>query len=242
MTRFRILFPILAVLTLSGNALGVPRVFNDAREGIEFARKNDRLILFMLLNDFDDESDDLEKTIHAKMSRRDSEYVVVRCRVVKIADRKLFTEKFRQNVKKAPMAVVTDTHGKPVAVASGDDPNEYRRMFEASRIKAGVEKDPEKIMAIIEELGPEGEEYLFDGTFGIKKKDVAAKRLPLTDHRVWIFKNGATLRGALLEAKGETGVFIRQDNQKQVEVKFSDLSDPDTAFLGTILKSKPAGE
>ncbi len=216
-------------------AQGEPRVFSDLAEGVAYAREGDRLLLFLLVENFAEESDAILEAINAELSDRGHEFAIVRCRTESADHRRLFEERFKQDPSKMPLGVIATPDGEVVIGTDGKSPEAYRLMISAARIQGGLEKDPEKIAAIEAEIA-DGDEAITDSIFGLRKKDVAGKMVLLTEYRTWIFNNGATLEAALLEAKGATGIFVQPDGTRK-EVNFNDLSAGDKAFLTRLLTS-----
>ncbi|MCB1232537.1 MAG: hypothetical protein KDN19_19980 [Verrucomicrobiae bacterium] len=214
-----------------------PKVFADTNEGVAYARDGERLLLFLLVENFAPESDAILEAINAELAGRGEEFVIVRCRYESADHRKLFEERFKQDPSKMPLGVITNSKGEVVIGTNGKSPEAYRIMIKAARIQGGKEKDPEKVAAIEKEIAEEmegGDETIADSIFGLKKKDVGPKMLLLSEYRIWTFKNGATLDAALLEAKDTIGVFVKRDGSKN-EANFNDLSAGDIAFLTQLL-------
>lgn len=214
-----------------------PKVFGELGEGIAHAREGDRLLLFLLVENFAPESDDILEAVNEELAGRGHEFAIVRCRHESLDHRKLFEERFEQDPDKMPLGVIATTGGEVVTGTNGKAPEAYRIMIKAARIQGGKEKDPAVIASIEEEIAKEledGDEMLGDTIFGLKKKDVGPKMLLLSEYRTWTFKNGATLEAALLEAKDTIGVFVKRDGSKQ-EANFNDLSAGDIAFLTNLL-------
>ena len=131
------------------------------------------------------------------------------------------------------MAAVTDAEGGLVASASGTDAATYRNLIKLARAKAGFEKDPAKIRKILEKVS--SDELIIDGVVGKKIADMGEDPLYIIKKRIWTFKNGKTMKAALLEAKGATGIFVGEDGL-EVARSFDDLSAEDIALLQKKLK------
>lgn len=212
--------------------------FTSVGEGIKFARENKRLIVFVLGRSFADETKAVQGLIGEELVLHRSEFAVVHCDQGKATDRQLFSDRFKQDVTKLPIAVVTDAQGNLINAASGEDREIYAEMIQVARIRTGLEKDPEKIA----EGGVDSDEMGYinkDGVFAMRKSDVGSQKIALTQVRIWRFKNEATLEAALLEAKDTIGIFRKVDGST-VEVKFDTLSDNDIAFLQQALLSGKA--
>ncbi len=240
--RPRFVASVLATLFLAGvSSPGLraedPKVFQDLAEGVAHAREGDRLLLFLLVENFAPESDAILEAVNEELATRGNEFAIVRCRYESADHRKLFEERFKQDPSKMPLGVIATSGGEVVIGTNGKSPEAYRILIKAARVQGGKEKDPEKIASIEAEIAREledGGEMLGDSIFGLRKKDVGPTMVLLSDYRTWIFENGATLDAALLEAKGATGIFVKRDGSKQ-EVNFNDLSAGDKAFLTNLL-------
>lgn len=227
------IFFLSAVLATATVAAEEPKVFHDLAEGVASAREGERLLLFLLVENFAPESDAILEAIHEELATRGDEFVIVRCRHESADHRKLFEERFLQNPDKMPLGVIATASGEVIIGTNGKSPEVYRLLIRAARVRGGKEKDPEKIAAIEEEI-EESDERIGDSIFGLKKKDLGPKMVLLTDYRTWTFKNGATLEAALLEAKDTIGVFVERDGSR-TEANFNDLSPADIAFLTELL-------
>lgn len=210
-----------------------PRVFQDLAEGVAHAREGERLLLFLLVENFAPESDAILAAVNEELATRGHEFAIVRCRHESAEHRKLFEERFKQDPDKMPLGIVATASGEVIIGTNGKSPDVYRLLIRAARVRGGKEKDPGKIAAVEEEI-EESDERIGDSIFGLKKKDVGPKMVPLTDYRIWTFENGATLEAALLEAKDTIGVFVKRDGGR-TEANFNDLSPADIAFLTKLL-------
>jgi hypothetical protein len=224
-------------MMLSGSTLlraeEAPRIFSDLQEGVTYAREGNRLLLFLLVENFAEESEAILEAVNDELSTRGHEFAIVRCRTESADHRKLFEERFQQDPSKMPLGVIATADGKVVIGTNGKSPEGYRLMISAARVQGGLEKDPEKIAAIEAEIA-DGDESITNSIFGLRKKDVAEKMILLTESRTWTFANGSTIEAALLEAKGATGIFVLPDGS-QKELNFNDFSDDEKAFLGRLL-------
>ncbi len=210
-----------------------PRVFSDLGEGVAFAREGERLLLFLLVENFAEESAAILAAVNEELADRGDEFAIVRCRHESADHRKLFEDRFKQDPDKMPLGIVATASGEVIIGTNGKSPEVYRLLIRAARVRGGKEKDPGKIAAIEEEI-EESDERMGDSIFGLKREDVGPKMVLLTDYRIWTFENGATLEAALLEAKDTIGVFVKRDGGR-TEANFNDLSPADIAFLTKLL-------
>lgn len=208
-------------------------MFNDPLEGVAFAKNGDRLLLFLLVENFAPESDAILAEVNRELATRGKEFAIVRCREESAEHRALFRDRFKQDPSQMPLGVITNTAGEVVIGTNGKSPDAYRIMIRAARVQSGKEKDPQMIAAIEAEIAG-GDETITDSIFGLKKRDVAGKKVLLSDYRNWLFQNGASVNAALLEAKGATGTLVLKDGSLR-EVNFNDLSAGDKAFLTRLL-------
>ena len=212
-----------------------PKVFMELGEGVAYAKEGDRLLLFLLVENFAKESDAILAEVNRELATRGKEFAIVRCRDESADHRALFKDRFKQDPSKMPLGVIATAEGEVVIGTNGKEPEAYRMMIRAARIQSGKEKDPEKIAAIEAEIAG-GDEMITNTIFGLKKRDIAEKKVLLSEYRNWLFMNGATMNAALLEAKGATGVFVMK-NGTQREINFNDLSPGDKAYLTKLLSS-----
>lgn len=224
------------MLGISGKGLAEePRVFKELGQGVSYAKDGDRLLLFLLVENFAEESDAILEEVNRELADRGKEFAIVRCRNESADHRALFKDRFKQDPNKMPLGVIATAGGEVVIGTNGKEPEAYRIMIRAARIQSGKEKDPEKIAAIEAEIAG-GDELITNTIFGLKKRDIAEKKVLLSEYRNWLFENGATMNAALLEAKGATGVFVTRKGNRR-EVNFNDLSPGDKAFLTDLLGS-----
>lgn len=229
------ILPLILLLFSLVPAGAAPEIFSDPRLAIEAARNENRLIIFFLADNFSKESKIMEKTVLEEVSGLEKEFVIVRCTTESRADRSLFADRFGKDLARAPMAVVSDPQGKEITGCYGTSSDLYRKMLIHSRIKGGFVKEKKEIEALRAELVADAdEEELVKGIFGIKASDLRGEKLLLTGQRTWTFRSGTTFEAALLEGRGETGIFVEADGREK-EVRFVELSEEDIDFLKTIL-------
>ncbi|NNE92559.1 MAG: hypothetical protein HKN23_13010 [Verrucomicrobiales bacterium] len=240
MMFLRIFLPAL-LLTTNAFADG-PQNFSDPRQAIEAAKQDKKLIVFLLSDSFSREGKAVEEAVNDQLKNHGNEFVIVRCSAGSQAHRTMFSERFKKDVSRAPVAVVSNADGTEVTGCYGVKPRIYRKMLTHARIKAGFVKDQQKIIELREEiLEGEDEELLVKSIFGIKKGDLRGKKVTMTPSRVWTYKNGKKFTAALLEGRGELGIFVGE-NGGTMEVKFNDLSEVDTEYLKTVLRFEETKE
>lgn len=231
LSRFHCAFGI-AVL-LGANAFAAPpRVFDDAREGIQFAKQDggNRLILFLLLDGKSDESNKMASLLRGELVLLGNEFVIVQGSTANAADRALFSGRFRQDITQAPLAVIADAGGNLVAAPEGRDREHFQAMIESARLKAGFIKPEDRKVA-----GEKAAERVGGEVIAMKKDDLDEEKLLMTKYRPWLLADGTSFRAALLEAKGDKGIFVLERDKKHVEVEFAKLSPSDLAFLSSVL-------
>ncbi|MEM9281147.1 MAG: hypothetical protein AAGA96_04925 [Verrucomicrobiota bacterium] len=211
-----------------------PRVFIELGKGISYAKEGNRLVLFLLVESFADETDAIVEAINQELIQRGNEFVIIRCQNESADHRTLFEDRFKQDPDKMPLGVVATSAGDVVIGTNGKSPDAYRIMIQAARIQSGLEKDPDKIASLQAAIA--SDEDAASTVFGLKRSDVEVKKELLTDYRDWNFQNGTVVNAALLEAKGQTGIFVTTDGKEQ-ELNFNDLSPEDITFLQSILAS-----
>ena len=214
-----------------------PREFIELGKGVEHAKEGKRLVLFLLVQTFADETDAILKAINEELAGKGHEFVIVRCQNESAEHRKLFKERFKQDPDKMPLGVVTKSSGEIVTGTNGKSPEAYRIMILASRIQAGYETDSSKIAALNDAIMTD--EEAASTVFGIKRSDIEVTKQLITKYRDWRFRDGRILKAALLEANGPKGTFILVDG-KEVEVDFDSLSDADKGYLTIILGGNEA--
>lgn len=209
-----------------------PRVFAEPAEGVAHAREGAKrkLILFLLVENFAPESEAILRSVNEELVSRGGEFAIVRCRHESADHRRLFQERFQRDPAKMPLAVVATVEGQVVTGTQGKSPEAYRLMLRAARVQSGVETDPGKVAEIRKEIATVDPEVISE-VFGIKKGDFDPEMVALTEERAWKLQDGSTLRAALLEAKGATGIFVKPDGSK-LELDFNRLSAADVAYLG----------
>tara|TARA_R110000850_G_scaffold66959_6_gene148597 strand:- start:6296 stop:7024 length:729 start_codon:yes stop_codon:yes gene_type:complete len=212
-----------------------PKVFIELGKGVSHARDGKRLVLFLLVENFAKESESILEAINQELSGKGHEFTIVRCRNESADHRKLFEDRFKQDPDKMPLGVIASPAGEVVIGTNGKSPDAYRIMIQAGRIQAGFETDPDKIAALRNAI--ENDEDAANSVFGLKRSDIEVTRHLITEYRDWKFANGTTLKAALLEAKGATGVFITMEG-KERELDFNSLSDADKGYLSIILSSQ----
>lgn len=227
-----LLMPAGGALSSSARAGDPPRVFAEPTEGVSHAREGEkrRLILFLLVENFAPESEAILKAVNEELDSRGGEFAIVRCRQESADHRRLFQERFQQDPAKMPLGVVATADGQVVTGTNGKSPDAYRLMLRAARVQGGIETDPGKIAAIRKEIAT-GDPEVVSEVFGIKKGDFEPEMVALTEERSWTLRDGTTLRAALLEARGATGIFVKPDGSK-VELEFERLGAADVAYLG----------
>ena len=235
-----IALPILAASLLyqpvSLQAEG-PKQFIELGKGVAHAKDGDRLVLFLLVETFADETDAILEAINEELDGKGNEFVIVRCQNESAEHRKLFEERFEQDPDKMPLGVVTKANGEVVTGTNGKSPEAYRIVIQASRIQAGYETDPNKIAALNDAIMTD--EEAASTVFGLKRSDVEVTKHLITKYRDWKFPDGRTMNAALLEANGATGTFILVDGKEQ-EVDFNTLSDADKGYLTIVLGGNKA--
>ena len=214
-----------------------PRQFIELGKGVAHAKDGDRLVLFLLVETFADETDAILEAINEELEGKGNEFVIVRCQNESSEHRKLFAERFKQDPDKMPLGVVTRANGEIVIGTNGKSPEAYRIVILASRIQAGYETDPVKIAALNDAIRTD--EEAASTVFGLKRSDLEVTKHLITKYRNWNFADGRTMNAALLEANGATGTFIRVDGKEQ-EVDFNTLSDADKGYLTIILGGNKA--
>ena len=214
-----------------------PRQFIELGKGVAHAKDGDRLVLFLLVETFADETDAILEAINEELEGKGNEFVIVRCQNESAEHRKLFTERFEQDPDKMPLGVVTKANGEIVIGTNGKSPEAYRIVILASRIQAGYETDPDKIATLNDAIMTD--EEAASTVFGFKRSDLEVTKHLITKYRNWNFADGRTMNAALLEANGATGTFIRVDGKEQ-KVDFNTLSDADKGYLTIILGGNKA--
>lgn len=228
-------FGLVLFLFPGGFPQAAPAVFPEVRQGIEAAKEGGRLIVFLLLDGFSPEGKAIEGVVLDELADFGEEFVIVRCDARSSADQALFKDRFGKDLSKAPVAVVSDANGREITGCYGAEPELYRRMLIHSRIKGGLVEDADEVERLRDELVADTEDdVLVKGIFGIRASDLRRKKVLMTARRTWTYRSGETFEAALLEGKGETGVFV-DERGREVEVRFIELSEPDLKFLGTIL-------
>ncbi len=214
-----------------------PKQFIELGKGVAHAKDGDRLVLFLLVETFADETDAILEAINEELDGKGNEFVIVRCQNESAEHRKLFEERFEQDPDKMPLGVVTKANGEIVTGTNGKSPEAYRIVIQASRIQAGYETDPDKIAALNDAIMTD--EEAASTVFGLKRSDVEVTKHLITKYRDWKFADGRTMNAALLEANGANGTFILVDG-KELEVDFNTLSDADKGYLTIILGGNKA--
>tara|TARA_R110002096_G_scaffold305388_11_gene500268 strand:+ start:380 stop:1108 length:729 start_codon:yes stop_codon:yes gene_type:complete len=235
-SRYFSLLPLLGItlLTFAPRAVAAddPRVFIELGKGVSYAKEGNRLVLFLLVENFAEESAAILSAINQELSGKESEFAIVRCRNESADHRKLFKERFKQDPDQMPLGVIATAAGKMVTGTNGKSPEAYRIMIQSGRIQAGFENDPAKIAALQNAI--ESDEAAASSIFGLMPSEVAVTRQLLTDYREWKFNDGTTIKAALLQANGPTGTFVTMD-KKEHELDFNTLSDDDKNYLTSIL-------
>lgn len=229
---------LIALIFLSlvlpvSNAVAAPQSFTKIAPAISAAKKGNQYLLFVLLKNLSKESEAVEKIIAEDLTLSAKEFIVVRCKMSQSAHRALFKDKFQLDPELAPMAAVSDATGGLVASASGSDATSYRTLIQLARAKAGFEMKADKIRKTLAKVAED--DHVTDGEVGKKIAAMGDEPLFLIKKRTWKFKNGKTLRAGLVEAKGETGVFVGEDGI-EVERNFNDLSAEDIELLKKTIK------
>ncbi len=214
-----------------------PKQFIELGKGVTYAKEGNRLVLFLLVETFADETDAILKAINEELSGKGHEFVIVRCQNESADHRKLFEERFNQDPDKMPLGVVTKASGEVVTGTNGKSPEAYRIVIQASRIQTGLETDPAKIAALNDAILTD--EEAASTVFGLKRSDVEVTKHLITEYRDWKFGSGKEMKAALLEANGAMGTFILMDG-KEIEVDFNTLSDADKGYLTIILGGNKA--
>ncbi len=243
MTR---VFQVFAAMVFLSGLLeaAAPKVFSDPRQAIEDAKRGEKLIVFMMVDvkDFRQEGKALEELILGELKDRGDEFVVVRCNENSEAHQMMFTDRFKKDLTKAPVVVVSNSKGEEVTGCYGVKADIYKKMLTLSRIKSGKVTDEDELVELrVELLEDDNETELVDSIFGIMLSDLKGKRVQMTNVREWTYKSGEKFRAALLAGRGEFGVFLNAEG-KELEVKFVDLSEPDIEFLKTVLTEKKPAE
>lgn len=221
------------IASFGGSAIAAPQSFTEIKPAIAAAKEGKQLLLFVLLKGLSEESEAVEKILAEDLVLSDKEFVVVRCKVNQSAHRGIFTEKFKLDPEKAPIAAVTDAEGGVLVSVSGTNPASYRAMIQVARAKSGLETNTDKNRKAIEKMGQD--DSIVDGAIGKKIAAMGQDPLFLVKERTWTLKSGKTMKASLLEAKGATGVFV-DDAGKEVELPFNSLSAEDIALLQKTLK------
>ena len=237
MTLFRIIVALFVVVAGINPAFAAPESYSDPRMAIEAARKDGKkLIIFLLVDSFSKKGKAVEEAVLDQIKDRDGEFIIARCSAGSQVHRKMFTERFKKDVSRAPVAVVSNSKGEEVTGCYGVKPTIYRKMLTMARIKAGFVKDKKEVLALKQAiLEGEDEQLLVDSIFGITLGDLKGNKVAMSGMRTWTMKNGSKFTAALLEGRGEIGIFTGETGE-QMEVKFADLTDEDIEFLGTILE------
>ncbi len=206
-----------------------PRVTQDASTAISYAKTNKQPLVLFALIDASEGSRNFAKLLNDnKLKMKGEEFVVALCNASEAKNKSLFAKRFAQKVDQLPAVVITNLEAKRMApglngVQVQDD---YDRMIHAALQEAGLRpKDAPVVSSTTGEL-LEGSSKVFR----VKKEEVEAGAVVITEYRDWTLKNGETFNGAVLEAKGVEGIFRLEDG-KEKKVNFNDLSPADIAFL-----------
>lgn len=232
--KTRILFSLLfGALLLSAPAASL-RMFSDVDAAVQNARASNRLLLFVLLNPESDASAAVAKMLNDNsLELSPDEFVVVTCSAGEAAHDKLFQERFKQDVSAAPIVVISDPSGNLLSsLAGANDKPAYDKIVMDALIKAGMREAPREMVVSSDDDALDGVSKIFR----LLKEDLSEK-VVITEYRVWTLKNEEKVEAALLEARGDHGIFRKEDGSGDVKIFFNDLSEEDVAFLQKVLSS-----
>lgn len=227
----------------ASNARPKPRMFSEISPAIQYAKSNNQLILFALLDTRVDASQAVLRMLNDNtLSLEQKEFVVVTCDASNPTNTSLFTTRFQQDTRKAPVVVVANSTGEMLGAQAGQSAfNDYIKVIHASLIKAGFRESGEKPMLLAADKG--GDELVSGSSkiFRLTMEDVEMKNVLLSDYREWTLKNGEKFTAAVVKGEGSTGLF-RMEDGKERNVSFNDFTAEDIEFLKTVLTAKPAEE
>lgn len=235
--RFLIPLAGLAALSLLQAApTPGPRMFSDVGSAIQYAKENNQLIIFALLDAKSETSQAVVKMLNDNsLSLEKKEFVIVNCDSSNSNDTALFTSRFKQDASKAPVVVITDPAGQLLASQAGQSKfNDYVGVIHTSLVKAGFREDESEAPLISAEMG--GDELVSGGSkiFGVTLDDVKMKNVALTKMREWKRKTGESFTAELIKGEGSTGLFRMEDGSEK-NVSFNDLDAETIEFLKTVL-------
>ncbi len=234
MKRSPILFTLFLALTAASLTAAEPLKFREPREAIAAAKQTDRLIFFLLIEGFEEASQKVEAAMVEAVKKQDGDFFVLGiCQHRNLSHRAMFEQRFGKDVSKAPVAVISDAEGNELTGCYGQDPETYVNMLRFARLKAGKFADREEEERLKQQLADE--EIIGDTIFGLTRSMIEPARVFLTPERIWTFKNGDTMKAALLTAEGTNGTFIKEDGSEAV-VDFNLLTGREIVYLQQVLR------
>lgn len=216
------------------------QIFDSAVAAVKSAQKSNKQIVFFLFDERDAAQKQVYTTFAEELNRMETHFVLVRSESGRASNKAMFTETFKKDISKMPIALVTDSKGKEIATSHGTDFTGYEKMLINAHIKSGTITDPLELAMLKDRLKRVGEkpERIGEGFLSPLADEIRRKKSALSPVRVWQKKDGSDFKGILLEAHGDHGSFIdmRGDSSK---IKFIDLSEDDIKYLKTILSTQP---
>ncbi|MEM7010663.1 MAG: hypothetical protein AAF585_04185 [Verrucomicrobiota bacterium] len=214
-----------------------PRMFSEVGSAIQYAKGNEQLILFALIDRADHSQAVVKMLNDNTLSLQQKEFVIVTCDSSRSSNVTLFKDRFQQDTSKAPVVVVTNSGGEMLGAKGGQSAfNDYIKIIHESLVKAGMREDSSKAPLLAADLGNElvsGGSKIFQMTMD----DIKMKNVLLSEFRDWTLKDGETFNAAVVKGEGEFGVFRMEDGSDR-EVAFGDFSPEDIEFLKTVLLSE----
>lgn len=214
-----------------------PRMFSEVGSAVQYAKGNEQLILFALIDRADTSQAVVKMLNDNTLSLQQKEFVIVTCDSSRTSNMTLFKDRFQQDTSKAPVVVVTNSGGEMLGAKGGQSAfNDYIKVIHDSLIKAGLREDTEKAPLLAADVGDE----LVSGSskiFALTMDDIKMKNVLLSDYREWTLKDGEKFTAAVLKGAGTHGVFRMKDGSDR-EVAFGDFSPEDIEFLKTVLSAE----
>lgn len=227
----------LSLLLFVTRAPAELREFSEPRHAINAAKAKGQLIVFFLSDPRNEKQAQIAELLKEDLAELESEFVYVNCASDSPGNQNLFATRFGKDHTKLPVAVVSNAVGEEISSYQGERHLNYRKMLITARLKSGKVTDSTKVAELQKELRAVEVKSLrsADSFLAPMLDDLKKTKIALTAQRYWTGKDQEKFRAALLEAVGESGVFVDEEG-RAFKVKFDDLSKADVEYLKTILR------
>ena len=214
--------------------------FKDPRAAIGAAKSQNKLIVFFLSDSRNEKHEKIGKSLIEELNRMEEDFVFVASSNGSASDKALFSGRFKQDISKLPIAVVSNSTGEAMASYGGDKAIEFQRMLLKAHLKSGKVTNPLELAALKERIKnvEKRAEQVTDSFLAPIRDDLKKKKAALTPLRIWEKKDGTKVRAILIEALGTHGKFIDEKGDT-FEIDFTTLSQSDVVYLQSVLSRLP---